>query len=300
MAMDTVVLNAQSLLFNSHSQLPLLTRRSRTIKPLSYTINMSLQQRIVVPNKHGEKLVGIFHDSGSKDVVVLCHGFRSTKEATSIVNLAAAFENARISSFRFDFSGNGESDGTFQYGHYWKEADDLHAVTQYFRGLNRVVAAIVGHSKGGGVVLLYASKYDDVKLVVNISGRYDLKAGVEERLGKDYMERIKKDGFIDVKNKSVNFNYRVTEESLMDRFGTNMHEACLKIDEDCRVLTVHGSSDTVIPVQDALEFAKIIPNHKLHIIKGADHPYTKHQDELTSVVVNFIKENLHQDGGADS
>ncbi|RYR06698.1 hypothetical protein HN51_071647 [Arachis hypogaea] len=119
----------------------------------------------------------------------------------------------------------------------------------------------------GGVVLLYASKYDDVKLVVNISGRYDLKIGVEERLGKGYMKRIKKDGFIDVKN---------------------------------RVLTVHGSSETVIPVQDALEFAKIIPNHKLHIIEGANHLYTNHQDELISVVVNFIKENLHQDSGADS
>ncbi|RYR30142.1 hypothetical protein Ahy_B01g054972 isoform A [Arachis hypogaea] len=164
--MDTVVLNAQSLLFNSHSQLPLLTRRSRTIKPLNYTINMSLQQRIVVPNKHGEKLVGIFHDSGSKDVVVLCHGFRSTKEATSIVNLAAAFENARISSFRFDFSGNGESDGTFQYGHYWKEADDLHAVTQYFRGLNRVVAAIVGHSKGMLICSLINYVTNDIIIVL--------------------------------------------------------------------------------------------------------------------------------------
>ncbi|MED6174012.1 hypothetical protein PIB30_064925 [Stylosanthes scabra] len=298
MAMDSFMLNSQSLTFNSHWKLPLLTRKAT--KPFNFTINMSLQQRIVVPNKHGEKLVGIFHDSGSKEIVVLCHGFRSSKEATSIVNLAAALENARISSFRFDFSGNGESDGTFQYGHYWREADDLHAVTQYFRGSNRDVAAIVGHSKGGGVVLLYASKYHDVKLVVNLSGRYDLKAGIEERLGKDYMERIKKDGFIDVTRRSGSFDYRVTEESLMDRLGTNMHEACLNIDKDCRVLTVHGSSDTIIPVQDALEFAKIIPNHKLHIIEGADHPYTNHQDELTSVVVNFIKENLHQDGGADS
>ena len=41
-------------------------------------------------------------------------------------------------------------------------------------------------------MLLYASKYDDVKLVVNISGRCDLKIGVEERLGKGYMKRIKK------------------------------------------------------------------------------------------------------------
>jgi dienelactone hydrolase len=53
---------------------------------------------------------------------------------------------------------------------------------------------------GGGVVLLYASKYHDVKAVVNLSGRYDMKAGIEERLGNDYMKRIKEDGFIDVKS----------------------------------------------------------------------------------------------------
>ena len=138
-------------------------------------------------------------------------------------------------------------------------------------------------------MLLYASKYHDVKIVVNLSGRYDLKGGIEERLGKDYMERIRKDGFIDVKKRSgilsINqamfqclivwehvvsdsltnsvcidylfsyiathlflllydhlrastvagsFDYRVTEESLMDRLGTNMHEACLQIDKECR------------------------------------------------------------------
>ena len=62
-----------------------------------------------------------------------------------------------------------------------------------------------------------------------------------------------------------------------------------------RVLTVHGSADQVIPVQDALEFAKIIPNHKLHVVEGADHGYTSHQAELVSVVLNFIKEALQQD-----
>lgn len=62
-----------------------------------------------------------------------------------------------------------------------------------------------------------------------------------------------------------------------------------------RVLTVHGSLDQVVPTDDAYEFAKIIPNHKLHIIEGADHSFTNHQDELASVVVNFIKETLHQD-----
>ncbi|KAK6147706.1 hypothetical protein DH2020_018618 [Rehmannia glutinosa] len=59
-----------------------------------------------------------------------------------------------------------------------------------------------------------------------------------------------------------------------------------------RVLTVHGSEDEIIPVEDALEFAKIIPNYQLQIIEGADHRYSSHQDELASVVLRFIKECL--------
>lgn len=50
------------------------------------------------------------------------------------------------------------------------------------------------------MVLLYASKYHDVNKVVNVSGRYDLTEGIEKRLGKDFMQRIKEHGFIDVKS----------------------------------------------------------------------------------------------------
>lgn len=42
-------------------------------------ISVIEQQRVVIPNKHGEKLVGLLHETGSKEIVVLCHGFRSTK-----------------------------------------------------------------------------------------------------------------------------------------------------------------------------------------------------------------------------
>ncbi|KAL6496519.1 hypothetical protein OROGR_029777 [Orobanche gracilis] len=38
-----------------------------------------MQQKITVRNKLGEKLVGILHETGSPKLVVLCHGFRSTK-----------------------------------------------------------------------------------------------------------------------------------------------------------------------------------------------------------------------------
>ncbi|OVA08155.1 hypothetical protein BVC80_1721g10 [Macleaya cordata] len=249
-------------------------------------------QRITIENNYGEKLVGLLHETGSAEIVILCHGFRSTKETSVIVNLADALTKEGITVFRFDFSGNGESEGSFRYGYYRREADDLHAVVLYFSGVKRVITGILGHSKGGNVVLLYASKYQDVPKVINVSGRFDLERGTEERLGKDFMQRIKENGFIDVKGKEGNVLYRVTEDSLMDRLATDMRAACISIEKNCRVLTVHGSVDEITPVEDALEFAKIIPNHKLHIIDGADHCYTKHLPKLAEVVVDFIKESL--------
>lgn len=257
-----------------------------------YTVS---QQQITIRNKFGEKLVGILHDAGSWDIVILCHGFRSSKESKTIVGLADALTNEGITIFRFDFAGNGDSEGTFEYGNYWKEVDDLRVIVQFFSGQKRKVNAIVGHSKGGNVVLLYASLYHDIYTVINISGRFDLRGGIESRLGKEYMQRIENDGFIDVMDKKGRFMYRVTKESLMDRLSTDMHAACLSIDKSCRVLTIHGSEDDIVPPGDALQFAKFIINHKLHIIEGADHRYALHQLQLASTLLEFIGPDPHKD-----
>lgn len=254
----------------------------------SDSFNVS-QEKIVITNSHGEKLFGVLHEAGSKDIVVLCHGFRSSKQSKTIAGLTDALTSEKISVFCFDFSGNGESDGTFQYGNYYKEVSDLHAVIQYFKEHQRYTRAIAGHSKGGDVVIIYASMYQDVSSIINISGRFDLKRGIGERLGNDYMERISKHGFIDVEQKTGHFMYRVTKESLMDRLNTDMQTACMSIDPNCRVLTVHGSDDDVVPSEDALEFDKYICNHKLHVIEGADHRYAFHQLELANIVIKFIR-----------
>ena len=219
----------------------------------------------------------------------MCHGFRSSKESRTLLNVADALEEEETAVFRFDFSGNGESEGTFQYGNYWKEVDDLRAVVQHFSSQGWKIKAIIGHSKGGDVVLLYASIYHDVPKVINISGRFYLNNGIEERLGANYIERIKKDGFIDVREETGDLLYRVTEESLMDRLSTNMQSSCSLIKSNCRVLTVHGSEDEVIPVEDASKFANLIPNHELRIIEGANHRYSGHYSELSSCILAFVK-----------
>ncbi|KAJ0724122.1 putative feruloyl esterase [Helianthus annuus] len=256
--------------------------------------NRTKPKKIIIQNNYGEKLVGLLHETGSKEIVILCHGLQGTKEYSMMTELSFALKTQGISAFRFDFSGNGESEGSFGFANYRKEVDDLHAVIQHFTAANRVVCAIIGHSKGGNAVVLYASLHHDIPIVVNVSGRYKMDRGIEKLLGSDYLERVKKDGFIDIKSQAGKVLFRVTEESLMERLNTDMHEAGLKVDQDCKVLTVHGSADEVIPVEDALEFAKIIPNHELQIIEGANHDYSDHRDELVPIVLDFIKANVHR------
>ncbi|KAJ1693728.1 hypothetical protein LUZ63_010426 [Rhynchospora breviuscula] len=245
----------------------------------------SPETRITITSEHGEKLVGILHDTGSKKIVILCHGLRDTKDHNTVVSIASALTRIEISSFRFDFSGNGESEGQFQFGNYWKEVDDLHSVTSYLKK-NYDIIAVVGHSKGGNVVLLYASKYDDVKMVINVSARFDLQRGIKERLGEGFFDRLENDKTIQLVDGKGRFE--VTKDSLMDRLSINMSEEVKKIKPDARVLTIHGSNDEVILVEDAYEFEKVICNHKLYIIDGANHNYTLHNDELASVVVDAI------------
>lgn len=36
-------------------------------------------QKITLENKHGEKLVGLLHEAGSNEIVIICHGFLCTK-----------------------------------------------------------------------------------------------------------------------------------------------------------------------------------------------------------------------------
>ncbi|CAL9062916.1 uncharacterized protein LOC103992858 [Musa acuminata AAA Group] len=261
-------------------------------------VSSASQQKVVIRNTHGENLVGILHEAGSCELVVLCHGFRSSKESKTIMNLADVLVSENVSVFRFDFAGNGDSDGSFQYGNYWREVEDLRAIIQYFSRQNRGVHAIVGHSKGGNVVLLYASKFHDISTVVNISGRFTLERGIDDRLGKDFMERMKRDGFIDVIDKMGKFAYRVTEQSLIDRLTTDMRTACLSIDKNCRVLTVHGSEDDIVPPEDASKFDKLIMNHKLHIIEGADHRFISHQFHLARILLEFIRPSQDEDGAA--
>lgn len=251
------------------------------------------RQEFTFVNKDGLRLKGLLVDggAGSKEICILCHGFRSSKEGRTVSALSTALAEAGVSTFRFDFSGNGESEGTFAYGNYWKEVEDLRSAVEFWTSKGSRVVCVIGHSKGGNCVVLYASKYHDVPFVINISGRFALEKGILERFGgQEGLRKLEDEGVLDIKDASGNVEYRVTKADLRDRLTTNMHAACLAIPEPTRVLTIHGTNDEVIPADDAYQFAQRIPTHKLVLIKDANHGFHAHQSQLAKHVLQFLQE----------
>uniref|UniRef100_A0A3Q7GID5 Uncharacterized protein n=1 Tax=Solanum lycopersicum TaxID=4081 RepID=A0A3Q7GID5_SOLLC len=80
---------------------------SRPLPPLLDGLpTAAVQKEISVLNQHNDKLVGVLHDTRSREIVVLCHGFKSSKDFDILVNLASAMEKESISAFHFNFPGN--------------------------------------------------------------------------------------------------------------------------------------------------------------------------------------------------
>ncbi|KAG2453322.1 hypothetical protein HYH02_001546 [Chlamydomonas schloesseri] len=254
-------------------------------------------RRVAFTNPRGQKLAGLFVDAGSEDVVILCHGYAATKDGFHLPAIAEALAlQAGTSSLRFDFAGNGESEGQFSFGGYYREVEDLHAAVGFVRReLHKHVAAVVGHSKGGNVVLLYGSVYPhEVPLIINVAGRGVMARGIQERFGADIQDRLATAGAVEQSVKADGgrvIKYMLTKEAVDERMKMDMFAEATKIKAE--VLTVHGSADRVIPIEDGRAWDAHIPRHRLIEVEGADHNFRaapEHKQQVVEAIVAKVVE----------
>lgn len=80
---------------------------------------------------------------------------------------------AGINTLRFDFTGNGDSEGEMTFANFDGEEADVAAAKAFLEAPPRSqrVVGLLAHSKGGGVAVLYAAHRGDIPRVVNLAGR---------------------------------------------------------------------------------------------------------------------------------
>jgi alpha/beta superfamily hydrolase len=220
-----------------------------------------------IANSYNEKLsVSLNIKNSSSDLLILCHGTLSSKNSPLICYLDT---HLKVNTLKFDFSGNGDSEGEFNIGGFDKEVDDIHSVVEHCRNSGYNIVGIVGHSKAGNTVLLYSNKYNDVPFIITLAARYNM--AILPKILLKYEQAAYDEGFTfaNMRGKS----YRITREGLEERRNMNMAEVLGRVMID--VLVIHGESDDITSYQDSLEIASQLGERLRErvLIPNCDHNF---------------------------
>lgn len=252
-----------------------------------------MKEKLFFTNSRGNKLCAILSNPTSdkgKPVIILCHGFATSKDGFTFTRLEKILGGQGISTFRFDFFGHGESEGKLEEITASEAVDDILKAVEFLKNKGYVKIGLVGSSFGGFASLTAASKTSDLYLLALKSPVSDYKGFISSHQNREEIEKWKKRGFMDYASadgQKIKINYAFFE----DAEKITGYDAARKI--KIPALIVHGDSDEAVPVGQSKKLATLIRSCSLKIIKGADHRYSKPEDfeKMLYLVSDFIIKN---------
>ncbi len=230
-------------------------------------------------NPSGEVLDYTFHAGaeGARQIAVLGHGVTGNKDRPFVVALAAGLAAAGIHALRFSFAGNGASEGRFADATITKEVADLGAVLDALDGYS---VCYIGHSMGGAVGVLRASRDQRIGLLVSLAGMVHTRAFAEREFGDVVPD--------------VGCMWDEPDCPLSQAYLDDMAQIDTVVERGAEVvvpwLLVHGSEDDVVPLADSRDIlAQAGDNAELVVIDRADHVFSEHAPVMVEKVVGWLQ-----------
>ncbi len=224
-----------------------------------------------------------------KQTVVLLHGWGQNIEMMKPVG--DRLENCDV--IIIDLPGHGKSEEPKEI---WLLTDFVDMIHELLTSLKIQNPILIGHSFGGKLSLLYASKYPVKKLVLFGSpfkvkkNPNSLKVRTLKKLKtlpglNKLAETMKKHiGSTDYRNASP-----MMRDILVRHVNTDITQDVKKI--TCPTIIIWGTNDTAVPIEDAYELEKLIPDAAVIPYEGCTHyAYLERLNQTTSIINNFIKE----------
>lgn len=242
-------------------------------------------------NNKKQKLVGIIHKPNGKGIfpaVIICHGYGSNKDKKLRIELANYLCKKGFITFRFDFSGCGESEGKFKDQTHTQYINDLKSAIDFIssvKNIDKNKIGVTGHSKGGLIAILTASMDKRIKALVPVSAPIEYKE-IYENVYKIDIAKWKRTGYlIDDEGRKLRYNYYL---DLM-KYNKSIKKIIRKI--KCPIILVHGEKDEIVPVHQAKDIMRYFNKPKeLKILKGVPHKFrnSKHINQLIKIISDFF------------
>ena len=246
--------------------------------------------------------------------LVFVHGFKGFKDWGFGPYLGEYFANKGFFVITFNFSHNGVGESKSEFTELEKFAKNT--FSREVRELNEIISAfrngffeikgntplgLIGHSRGGAIVLLTASKRNDVDAIVTWAAISKL-----DRYSKRQNQEWRKKGFFEILNTRTNQMMRL-DIGLLDDIENNLNSS-LSIENALKnlnrpLLIAHGEQDLAVPIAEAeqlygwadkskTEFYKLFSTGHtfdiVHPFNGTSEKFEKLLDKTTNFFVNHL------------
>ncbi|QNH61183.1 alpha/beta hydrolase family protein [Hymenobacter sediminicola] len=229
-------------------------------------------------------------DGRPKPVVVFVHGFKGFKDWGHFNVLADWFAQQGFVFVKLNLSHNGlvvggtgdlEDLEAFGRNNFSLELDDIGTLLDHLEQHTAVLPAteadfsrlaLIGHSRGGGLVLLKAAEDARVKAVVTWAAISNVNPGWTDEL----MQHWQQQGVYHVENtrtkQQLPLYYQIVEDYHQNRLRLDIaHNLRRKLRQP--LLIVHGDQDETVPVERAHELKGWKPEAELVLLPAVTHNF---------------------------
>ena len=235
-----------------------------------------------IQNQHGEKIDASLHPAERGDcLVIIGHGVTGNKDRPLLLSLAEALQHHGYPTLRISFSGNGNSEGSFENSTIHKEVSDLTSVIDQVGQGKKI--AYIGHSMGGAVGALTAARDERINALVSLAGMVHTKAFCDREFG----DVTPGEGNMwDEEDCPLSQQYVDDMNAIGDAIGAAR-------DIKTPWLLLHGTADDVVFPQDSHDLIAVLRGpSKLIEIEGAGHSFETHEQKVAQEVSSWLDNYL--------
>ncbi|OQW30252.1 MAG: hypothetical protein A4E19_11595 [Nitrospira sp. SG-bin1] len=253
-----------------------------------------MEKRFSFLDPHGHRVSAILTvpDEGTDKLAVLCHGFISSKTSSTNNALTRMLIDHGIATFRFDFFGQGDSEGPFDQITVSLAVEQAHRAVDLMneKGYRRI--GLMGSSFGGLVSILTASQRMDLVCLALKCPVVDFPEELRLEFGEEEMARWRKTDTIPNIMGGPNriaLRYAFYEDALRQIAYASARSIAAP------TVIVQGDKDEHVPLHQSRQLYDALQVEKhLELLPGADHQFTKGEDfkRMTNVIADWLVGHL--------
>ena len=221
------------------------------------------------------------------ELVLFCHGYKGFKNWGPWDLVAERFAQSGYDFLKFNFSHNGGTKDepidfpdieSFAENTYTKELEDIKRILKKIsngleigsKKINYKRVHVIGHSRGGGMAILAASKFSGIDSLTTWASVADFS----KRFNFD-LEKWKQDGVTHVKNSRTGqmlpHNYSFYSDFIANRDELDIPAASKKL--NLPWLIAHGEDDEAVCLSNADYLKNLNHSAKLLILRDTGHTF---------------------------